>query len=174
MAQLQVPAPPRRCAPFTEEPGFYADAGLWLYGNVRLLDARLSHLAPALGPPVQAVQVCDELEFEAERLVLEGRIIVTGIHNLVHQRVAVVPLRWGAPRILILSGGFRHHLGEDLKQEPFRAARLWRFQFDARTDLVVSRRAPDKLPTFALHNPAVDRLVEGIALRRLPGILFGN
>jgi len=163
---------PARNAPFTEEPGFYADAGLWLFGNVRLLDGRLSHLSDALGPSAHVPSRFDELEQRAERLVLEGSVIVTGIHNEAHRRVAVVPLRWGAPRILVCSGGFRHHLGPDLREEPFRAARLWRFQFDASTDLVISRRAPDKLPTFALHNPTVDRLIKRIVRREVPGLLF--
>jgi DNA processing protein len=83
-----------------------------------------------------------------------------------------VPLRWGAPRILVFSGGFHHHLGPDLKEEPFRAARLWRYQFDAKTDLVISRRAPDKLPTFARFNPTVDRLIQRIVAREVPGLLF--
>lgn len=112
------------------------------------------------------------IEQEAERAVLEGRIIVTGIHSPAHQRAAIVPLRWGAPRIVVLSGGFHHHLGPDLKEEPFRAARLWRYQFDAKTDLVISRRAPEKLPTFAQFNPTVDRLIERITARLVPGILF--
>ncbi|HTQ10400.1 MAG TPA: hypothetical protein VMI31_10040, partial [Fimbriimonadaceae bacterium] len=66
--------------------------------------------------------------------------------------------------------GFYHHLGKDLKDELFRAARLWRYQFDPRTDLVVSRRAPDKKPTYAIHNPTVDRLIGLIAIREWPGL----
>jgi hypothetical protein len=81
-----------------------------------------------------------------------------------------VPLRWGAPRIVVVSGGFKYHLGPDLKDEPFRAARLWRYEFDRRTDLIVSRRAPDKLPTYASHNPTVDRLIARLALRQWPGL----
>ena len=104
--------------------------------------------------------------------MLGGKVVVTGIHSPAHQRSAIVPLRWGAPRILVLSGGFHHHLGPNLKEEPFRAARLWRYQFDERTDLVISRRAPDKLPTFAQFNPTVDRLIQLITSRQVPGLLF--
>ena len=108
---------------------------------------------------------------EVEEIVLDGKVLVCGIHSPAHQRAAVVPLKWGSPRILILSGGFYHHLGENLKDEPFRTARLWRYQFDAKTDLVVSRRAPDKKPTFARHNPTVDRLIALFTSRAWPGLI---
>ncbi len=154
------------------EPGFYEPAGLWLYGNVRLLDGCIAHVGSSLGTPFPSPSELDAIECEAERLVLGGNTLVTGVHNPAHQRAAVVPLRWGAPRILILSGGFKHHLGETLKEEPFRAARLWRYQFDARTDLVISRRAPDKKPTFSSHNPTVDRLISRLVRNEVPGLLF--
>lgn len=101
-------------------------------------------------------------------------VLIAGIHSPAHQRAAIVPLRWGAPRILVFSGGFYYHLGLDLKQEPFRAARLWRYQFDAKTDLVISRRHPESLPTFARFNPTVDRLIERIAGGNVPGVLFSR
>ncbi|MHB8636079.1 MAG: hypothetical protein ACYC96_06370 [Fimbriimonadaceae bacterium] len=155
-------APPGRTMPFDIEPGFHALAGLWLYGNVRLLEAELASFEGAGGPPSQSGAELNELERQAEDLVLRGKILVTGIHNPAHMRVAVVPLRWGAPRIVVFSGGFHHHLGPDLDQEPFRTARLWRYRWDPQTDLAVSRRAPDKLPTYAQHNPTVDRLIARI------------
>lgn len=165
-------APPRRSAPFEQEPGFYEPAGLWLYGGARLLDSRLACIPEAHGSSVHSDSALREIEQKAEALVLEGKTIVTGIHNPAHQRAAVVPLRWGAPRILVLSGGFHHHLGVGLDQEPFRAARLWRHRFDPRTDLVISRRAPDKKPTYALHNPTVDRLIQKIVDGEVEGLLF--
>lgn len=164
--------PPRRSSPFGHEPGFYPDAGLWLYGNVRLLDANLVYVPQALGQTDGSPETCTCVEHETERIVLEGRIVVTGIHNPAHRKVAVVALRWGAPRILVLSGGFFFHLGKDLKDEPFPEGRLWRHSFDPKTDLVVSRRAPDRRPTHALHNTTVDRLVVRIAERQVPGLLF--
>lgn len=163
---------PRRNAPFEQEPGFYPDAGLWMYGNVRLLVANLASVPLAFGRPNHTPSELDQIERETERMVLEGTVVVTGIHGPAHQRSAIVPLRWGAPRILVLSGGFLYHLGKNLKEEPFRAARLWRYQFDEKTDLVISRRAPAKLPTFAQFNPTVDRLIERIAARQVPGLLF--
>lgn len=147
---------------------------LWLYGNVSLLNSNLAHVKEALGHPFHTPDQLDQIEQRVESLVLAGHVLVTGIHSPAHQRAAVVPLRWGSPRVLVLSGGFRHHLGADLLDEPFRTARLWRYQFDNRTDLVVSRRAPDRLPTYALHNPTVDRLIEKIARHECAGCLFGH
>lgn len=167
-------APPKRSAPFQIEPGFYQPAGLWFYGNARLLEANLATVEAAHGPPTHTPAELDEVERRSERLVLDGHALVCGIHSPAHQRSAIVPLRWGAPRILILSGGFYHHLGLDLKDEPFRTARLWRYQFDSHTDLVVSRRAPDRLPTYALHNPTVDKLIQRLVSRDFLGCLFGH
>jgi hypothetical protein len=164
--------PPRRSAPFEQEPGFYEPAGLWLYGNARLLGATLLCIQDSFGPDLHSPAQLDAIEREAERIVLAGTILVCGIHSPAHQRAAIVPLRWGAPRILIMSGGFHHHLGEKLTEEPFRAARLWRYQFDAKTDLVISRRAPDKKPTFATHNPTVDRLIASVVNREIDHLLF--
>ena len=153
--------PPRRTAPVEQEPGFYEPLGLWLYGNSRLLDKEKAFVKEALGNPRDKLpQDLDVIERQAEDLVLAGKVLVCGIHNEAHQRAALVPLRWGAPRILVFSGGAHYHLGLDLKDEPFRAARLWRHSFDSKTDLTISRRAPDALPTFASFNPTVDRLVE--------------
>jgi len=154
------------------EPGYYEPAGLWLYGNVRLLDSHLDFVECSLGLIHPRPRELEAVEQEAERLVLSGKVLVAGIHNPAHQRAAIVPLRWGSPRILVFSGGFRHHLGPELRDEPFQVARLWRYEFDKRTDLVISRRAPDRLPTFALHNPTVDRLVRAISQHAVPGLLF--
>jgi len=165
------PAPPRRTAPFEVEPGYFEPGGLWLYGNSRLiLDGHLACVGAACGPNHHLPRELNAIEREAEELVLTSKILVCGVHSDAHQRAAVVPLRWGAPRIVVLSGGFYYHLGKDLKDEVFRAARLWRYQFDPMTDLVVSRRAPDKLPTYATHNPTVDRLIRLIASREWPGL----
>jgi len=169
---LRGPKPPKREMPFHVEPGFYEDGEVWLYGNARILQGHLAFVAGALGPNHQSLAELNAIEAEAERYVLDSKVLVCGTHSPAHQRAAVVPLRWGSPRILVLSGGFKHHLGEKLDQEPFRAARLWRYKWDPQTDLAISRRAPEKLPTFATHNPTVDRMIALIVGRRWPGLLF--
>lgn len=159
---------PGRSAPFDAEPGYYDLGGLWLYGNARLLGGKLAYVTSACGAPYHPLHDLNVIEAEAERLVLSGYVLVCGIHNEGHQRAAVVPLRWGSPRIVVLSGGFLHHFGQDLKDEPFRLARLWRYEWDPVTDLAISRRSPCKAPTFARHNPTVDRMIEKVATGQWP------
>lgn len=159
----------KRSAPFNEEPGQHGK--LWLYGNVRLLQADLACVGRACGQPVHTSQQLEEIEKFAEQIVLDGKILVCGVHNPAHQRAAVVPLRWGSPRIVVFSGGFKQHLGDDLKNEAFRAARLWRYAWDPLTDLAVSRRAPDKRPTWGHYNPTVDSLIVCLAAGARVGLL---
>ena len=166
----QRETPPRRTAPFNAEPGFYEPAGLWLYGNIRLLDGPLAYVKRTIGALDSRPSELDEIERETENLVLQSRILVCGVHNIPQMRSAIVPLRWGSPRIVVFSGGFKFHLGDDLVREPFLSATLWRERWVSRTDLAVSRRAPDKLPTFARYNPTVDRLIERIAKKESLGI----
>ena len=170
----QKEKPHRRSAPFTDEPGFYEPAGLWFYGNIRLLDGPLAHVKRAIGSLDSRPSELEEIEREAEGLVLQNRILVCGIHNIPQMRAAIVPLRWGCPRIVVFSGGFRFHLGEDLAREPFLSATLWRERWDARIDLAVSRRAPGKLPTFGRYNPTVDRLIERLVTKESLGIFSGD
>ena len=162
--------PARRCTRYEDEPSYYEAGGLWLYGNVRLLHANLSCVEGSFGPGPWDRAALDDIEREAERRILNAEVLVCGVHNEAHQRAAVVPLRFGAPRIVVFSGGIRVHLGEDLRNEPFRAARLWRYQWDPKTDLAVSRRGPLKLPTFSWSNPTVDRLIEALVEGSWPGL----
>jgi len=159
----------KRSAPFTEEPGKHGK--LWLYGNARLLSGNLACVGKACGPFVHRPADLDEIEKIAEEIVLDSKILVCGVHNGAHQRAAVVPLRWGSPRIVVFSGGFHYHLGSELKNEAFRAARLWRHSWDPLTDLAVSRRAPDKKPTYATYNSTVDSLIMRLAAGDRVGLL---
>lgn len=168
--QRGKPLPPRRTAPFDVEPGYHLPAGVWMYGNARLLSGDLAYLPTVLGPPDHAPDELDEIERQAEQLVLDAKVLVCATHSPAHQRAALVPLRWGAPRIVFFSGGFHYHLGEKLNQEPFRAARLWRYEWDKHTDLAISRRAPDKKPTYASFNPTVDRMIECLCKGEWPGL----
>ena len=89
---------------------------------------------------------------------------MTGHDRPEYQRSAVVPLRWGAPRILCLDRGLFQVLGDDLKNEAFRAARLWRYEFDPSTDLVISPFRPES-GFIGVNNQVRDRLVASLSHR---------
>lgn len=128
---------------------------LFLYGNRRLLDAPTfgvlssRHTSPA---------GLDMIERLVEEGVLRSEVPVCGHDTPEYQRAAVVPLRWGAPRILVLDRGLFTALGPDLRQEPFRAARLWRYEFDPASDLVVSPFRPSA-SFVGVNNKVRDRLI---------------
>jgi len=132
---------------------------LYLYGNTALLEARTFSVLLSRGASRKALAHAEKL---AEEGVLQGRTLVSSHDTPEYQRTAVVPLRWGAPRIMVLDAGFFSVLGDELKEEPFPAARLWRFQFDARTDLAVSAVHPFK-PFHPNANRVRDRLVAGLS-----------
>ncbi|CAN5649181.1 hypothetical protein BH11ARM2_BH11ARM2_11860 [soil metagenome] len=134
---------------------------LFLYGNLRLLEANtFSVLSSRNARPAEL----DDIERKAEEGVLGGEVLVTGHDRPEYQRSAIVPLRWGAPRILCLDRGLFRVLGDDLRDEAFRAARLWRYEFDPRTDLVVSAFRPDT-EFIGVNNKIRDRLVAGLSKR---------
>lgn len=112
---------------------------LFLAGNHRLLAAATFTVLSSRSSSPNALEMIESLVSEA---VLNGEVLVTGHDTPEYQRAAVVPLRWGAPRILCFDQGFYGALGEDLRQEPFRTARLWRYEFDLRTDLALSTVPP--------------------------------
>lgn len=87
--------PPPRSAPFDQEPGFYEDGGVWLYGNARALKAKLAFVASACGRHERTPSQLDAISAEAMRIVLSSNVLVGGIQNVAHQRAAVVPLRMG-------------------------------------------------------------------------------
>ncbi len=154
------------------QPTHVPSCGLWMYGNLDLLRCPLAHAHSVFDESLLYDERIFVIEREAEELVLSGKVLVCGIHNQWHQKAAVVPLRWGAPRIVVMSGGFEFHLGKELDHEPFRTARLWRYEWDRHSDLAISRRAPSKLPTYSLRNPTVDRLIRSISSESLRGLPF--
>ncbi len=119
----------------------------------------------ALGSRPRSERDLREIEEEAERQVLGGKILVCGIHGEAHQRAAVVPLKWGSPRIVVMRGGFLTHLGQDLRKEPFQEARLWRYEWDPSTDLAVSRRPPALSLPRSVHSRQVDRIIRALGIR---------
>lgn len=139
-----------------DPPGF-----LFAYGNTRLLEAKTFSVLSSRHTTRAGLELMEKL---CEDGVLAGEVLVSGHDTPEYQRSAIVPLRWGSPRILVLDRGLFTALGPDLKEEPFRAARLWRFQFDPKTDLVVSPFRPDNTYNRG-GNTLRDRLIAGLAMR---------
>jgi predicted Rossmann fold nucleotide-binding protein DprA/Smf involved in DNA uptake len=133
---------------------------LFLYGNMKLLD---SNTFCVLSSRNSFPADLDQIEKLTEEAVLGGGILVAGHDTPEYQRSAVVPLRWGSPRILCLDRGLFKVLGDDLRDEAFRAARLWRYQFDPQTDLVVSPFRPEA-DFVGINNKIRDKLVGCLAM----------
>ena len=136
-------------------------AMVFLYGNTKLLAGKTFSVLSSRNASEQQLM---EIERLTEQGVLNGEVLVTGHDKPEYQRSAVVPLRWGAPRILCLDRGLFKVLGEDLKNEAFRIARLWRYEFDPTTDLVVSPFRPDA-GFHGINNQVRDRMVAGLSKR---------
>jgi len=134
---------------------------LFLYGNSKLLEARTFCVLSSRNTKPADLELIERLTEEG---VLEGEVLVTGHDRPEYQRSAVVPLRWGAPRILCLDRGLFKVLGDDLRDEAFRAARLWRYEFDPNTDLVVSPFRPEA-DFIGVNNRVRDRLVACLSRR---------
>lgn len=132
---------------------------LFLYGNQHLLTTDRFAVLSSRGASPAAL---DAIEKRAEAGVLQRRVLVSGHDKLEYQRSAIVPLRWGAPRILVLDQGFFSALGEDLSDEPFRAARLWRYEFDPKTDLVISTVGPFQASHTAANRER-DKVIAGLS-----------
>lgn len=128
---------------------------LFLYGNTKLLDGKTFCV---LGSRNSFPAQLNQIETLTEAAVLDGGILVAGHDTPEYQRSAVVPLRWGSPRILCLDRGLFKVLGDELREEAFRAARLWRYEFDPKTDLVVSPFHPEA-DFIGVNNQIRDRLV---------------
>lgn len=146
---------PQRLVDFCKSP----PAFLFLYGNVRLLKSKTFSVLCSRNPSADDLAAVERV---AEEGVLAPMTLVGGTNTDAYQRASIVPLRWGAPRILVLDRGLFSALGDDLEDEPFRAARLWRYRFDPETDLVVSRNRP--FDAFAAGNAALrDELVVALS-----------
>ena len=138
---------------------------LYFYGNTKLLTANtfcvLSSRHTTEGGLI-------EIEKATEHHILRSRTLITGHDTLEYQRSAVTALRWGSPRILVLDTGLFNALGDDLREEPFPAARLWRYKFDPRTDLAISAVNPYR-PYHPTANKIRDRIIGGLSMH-LDGI----
>ncbi|MEZ0326735.1 MAG: hypothetical protein ACAH95_12610 [Fimbriimonas sp.] len=134
---------------------------LFLYGNTKLLEGQTFCILASRNTLPADLELMEQL---TEQGVLNSEVLVTGHDRPEYQRTAVVPLRWGSPRILCLDRGMFNVLGEDLRSEAFRAARLWRYEFDPTTDLVVSPFRPDA-DFVGVNNQVRDRLVGSLSRR---------
>lgn len=134
---------------------------LYLYGNARLLQAKCFTVMSSRKAPPAALEA---IERAAQEGVLNGEVLVCGHNTPEYQAAAVVPLRFGAPRILVLDRELFDALGDDLRQEPFHSARLWRHEFDPTTDLALTVVHPDQPPHQA-SNRVRDRLIASLASR---------
>jgi DNA processing protein len=146
---------PQRVVDYCKSP----PAFLFLYGNVRVLSAKTFAVVCSRNPSPGDL---DSVERAAVAGVLSSMALVGGTNTDAYQRASIVPLRWGAPRILVLDRGLFCALGDDLEEEPFRAARLWRYRFDPEADLVISRNRP--FDEYAASNQSYrDELVVALA-----------
>ena len=134
---------------------------LFLYGNTRLLQVPTFAVLGSRNTLPAGLEAIERLTEEG---VLTGETLVTGHDRPEYQRSAIVPLRWGAPRVLVLDRGLFQVLGPDLKDEAFRAARLWRYEFDAGTDLAISPFRPEA-DFIGANNRLRDRVVASLARR---------
>lgn len=132
---------------------------LYLFGNRALFDRPTLAALASRDATAEALQ---RLERIVEKWVLKPGVLVAGHDTTAYRRAAVVPLRWGSPRILVLDCGMFDALSEQLDREPFSTARLWRYRFDPQTDLVISAHRPgDHL--LGVHNKARDWLIAAVA-----------
>ena len=155
---------PKRVTDFLASP----PAFLFAYGNLRALNSTTFAVICSRDPSPANLEA---VERAAEQGVLSSKVLVGGTNTDAYQRAAVVPLRWGAPRILVLDRGLFVALGSELTEEPFRTARLWRYKFDPETDLVISRNRPfdEYAPSNQKYRDdllvALSDEIHGVALR---------
>lgn len=114
---------------------------LFFYGNSRVLENPTFCVVASRGASRDDLERVERI---VEEQTLGGKTLVTGVNTSAYRVAAVVPLRWGAPRIVVVERGLFQALGDDLERELFATARLWRYRFDPTTDLVVSFSRPDE------------------------------
>ncbi|MER3413137.1 MAG: hypothetical protein C4341_02645 [Armatimonadota bacterium] len=131
------PLYPRALEEFCRTPPGY----LFLYGNPKVLNNPTFCVIASRGATREDL---DRVSRIVEEQTLEGKTLITGSNTPAYRAAAVVPLRWGAPRIVVVERGLFSALGDDLERELFAAARLWRYRFDPTTDLVISFSRPDE------------------------------
>ncbi|MCB0824949.1 MAG: DNA-processing protein DprA [Armatimonadetes bacterium] len=132
---------------------------LYLFGNTRLLQSETFAVLASRNPDEDALRT---IEACTEEHIFNGRSLVSGHDTPTYQRSAVTALRYGAPRTMVFDTGLFDALGDTLRNEPFAAARLWRYEFDRQTDLAVTFINPIK-SYHRNSNRMRDRIVAGLA-----------
>lgn len=141
---------------WTQAPGC-----LFAYGNLKLLHQPTFCV---LSSKNASDEILEEIERVTEQGVLAGEVLVSSHDRPEYQRSAVVPLRFGTPRILVFNRSLQDALGNDLRDEPFKAARLWRFEFDPTQDLAITACPP--MVKYQNHrSPERDMLVGALSRR---------
>jgi len=135
---------------------------LFMYGNTRLLEANTFCVLSSRNSRPADLDLIEKL---AEDGVLRSEVLVSGHHRPEYRRSAIVPLRWGSPRILCLDRGLFTALGPELQNDASHESTLWRERFDPKTDLVVSPFRPEA-GFVGINNQVRDRLI-GCLSRRL-------
>jgi len=135
---------------------------LFLFGNARLLEASTFCVLSSRNSRPADLDLIEKL---AEEGVLRSEVLVSGHDRPEYRRSAIVPLRWGSPRIICLDRGLFESLGPELVRDAMNEAALWRERFDPKTDLVISPFRPDA-SFVGVNNQVRDRLV-GCLSRRL-------
>lgn len=151
----ESPLYPRALEEFCATPPGY----LFLYGNPKVLNNPTFCVISSRDATREDL---DRVGRIVEQQTLEGKTLVTGSNTPAYRAAAVVPLRWGAPRIVVVERGLFPALGDDLERELFPAARLWRYRFDPATDLAISFSRPEE--GAARSDPARrDEIVVGLS-----------
>jgi len=135
---------------------------LFLFGNARLLEANTFCVLSSRNSRPADLDLIEKLTEEG---VLRSEVLVSGHDKPEYRRSAIVPLRWGSPRIICLDRGLFEALGPELVRDAMNEAALWRERFDPKTDLVISPFRPDA-GFVGVNNKVRDRLV-GCLSRKL-------
>ena len=134
---------------------------LFLYGNARLLEANTFCVLSSRNSRPADLDLIEKLSEEG---VLRSEVLVSGHDKPEYKRSAIVPLRWGSPRILCLDRGLFTALGSELSHDASHEALLWREKFDPKTDLVVSPFRPEA-GFVGVNNQVRDRLIGCLSKR---------
>lgn len=82
------------------------------------------------------------LETVVKTFIESGWTLIASSTQPAYQQAMLTALRYNSPHALILDQGLLHVFGEDMRQEPVPAARVWRMEFDPMQDFALSAFRP--------------------------------